>query len=272
MTESTNISTNATTASGAERTATVLLDGIAMGESARWRDGRFWFADWGAEELVAVDESGAREVVAEVHSLPFCFDWLPDGRLVVVASADRALVVRTSDGLFEPLADLRPISDRPWNEVVVDGRGNAYVNGIGFEMGEEEPAPGHIALVTPDGTARQVAGDLAFPNGMALTPDGRTLIVAESYGSCLTAFESSRTAPSPTGGCGRTWATTIPTASASTRTAPSGTRASRVSDASGCERAARCCRRCGWTGAASPAPSAARTPRHCSSSRTGGRT
>ena len=189
MTESTNRSTNATTASGPERTATVLLEGIAMGESARWRNGRFWFADWGAEELVAVDESGAREVVAEVHSLPFCFDWLPDGRLVVVASADRALVVRTSDGSFESLADLRPISDRPWNEVVVDGRGNAYVNGIGFEMGEEEPAPGHIALVTPDGTARQVAGDLAFPNGMALTPNGRTLIVAESYGSCLTAFD-----------------------------------------------------------------------------------
>ncbi len=168
---------------------TVLMDGIAMGESPRWYQGRLWLADWGAQQLVAVDESGASEVMAAVASLPFCIDPLPDGRLALVASEQRSLLVRGADGGLEPLADLRPVSDRPWNEVVSAGGGAVYVNGIGFEFGEEEPGPGLIALVTPDGTVREVAADLAFPNGMAVTPDGRTLLVAESYGAGLTAFD-----------------------------------------------------------------------------------
>ncbi|MEV4612510.1 SMP-30/gluconolactonase/LRE family protein [Kitasatospora sp. NPDC049258] len=145
----------------------------------------------GAQELLAVDPDGGREVVLRVATLPFCIDRLPDGRLLVVHGGDRLLLRQEADGAPPaPLADLRPLSDRPWNEVVADGRGNAYVNGIGFDlMGGEAPAPGLLALVTPDGAARPVADGLEFPNGMAVTPDGSTLIVAESYASRLTAFD-----------------------------------------------------------------------------------
>jgi sugar lactone lactonase YvrE len=86
-------------------------------------------------------------------------------------------------------ADLRHLSDHPWNEIVADGRGNVYVNNIGFDFPGGEFAPGIVALVTPDGVARQVADGIAFPNGMVVTPDNGTLILAESYGKQLTAFD-----------------------------------------------------------------------------------
>jgi sugar lactone lactonase YvrE len=164
-----------------------LLTGIALGESPRWHDGRLWFSDWVAGELLAVDLAGRREVIGRTTSFPFCIDWLPDGRLLIV-SAGRVLR-REPDGAIVTHAELTPISRFKWNEIVVDRRGNAYVNSIGFDFPGGEFAPGVIALVTPDGAARRVADGVAFPNGMAVTPDGRTLIVAESYGQKLTAFE-----------------------------------------------------------------------------------
>jgi sugar lactone lactonase YvrE len=166
-----------------------LMTGISFGESPRWHDGRLWFADWGAEELIAVDVNGNSEVIAPVHSFPFCIDWLPDGTLLVVSGRDRSVLRMGADRSLGTYVDLRPLSDKGWNEIVVDGRGNAYVNGGGFDLMAGEPfAPGIVALVTPDGCARQVADGIAFPNGMAVTPDNRTLIVAESYGGRLTAF------------------------------------------------------------------------------------
>ncbi|MFI6845019.1 SMP-30/gluconolactonase/LRE family protein [Kitasatospora sp. NPDC050467] len=168
-----------------------LLTGLALGESPRWHDGRLWVCDWGAQELLTVDGTGSATVAARIPSFPFCIDWLPtpDGRLLVVAGSDRQLLRREADGALTPYADLRAVCDRPWNEVAVDGRGYAYVNCIGFDlMGGEDAGPGLIALVTPDGAVREVAGDLAFPNGIAITPDGSTLIVAESYAGRLTAF------------------------------------------------------------------------------------
>ena len=163
-------------------------------ESPRWHDGRLWVSDWGAQQIVAVDPDGTSEVVLAVDfpSFPMCFDFLPDGRLLVVSSSQRLLLRREPDGKLVPHADLGGISDKPWNEVVVDGRGNAYVNGTGFDFPAGEFAPGLIALVTPDGEARQVADGVAFPNGMAITPDNRTLILGESYGSKLTAFTIAR--------------------------------------------------------------------------------
>ena len=167
-----------------------LMTGIAFGESPRWHEGRLWFSDWGAEELIAVDLAGYSEVVARVQSFPFCIDWLPDGRLLIVDSRDRLLLRREPDGTLVTHADLNSLSGGSWNEIVVDGRGSAYVNGAGFDlMAGEEPTPGIVALVTPDGSARQVADGIAFPNGMAVTPDNSTLIVAESYASQLTAFD-----------------------------------------------------------------------------------
>src|ERR1700749_360621 len=168
---------------------TVLMEGIVFGESPRWHDGRVGFSDWGAHQVIALDPDGRSEVIVSVPSFPMCIDFLPDGRLLVVDSARRRLLRREPDGTLVPHADLSALADKPWNEVVADHRGNAYVNSIGFEFPGGEFAPGLVALVTPDGGVRQVAGDLAFPNGMAIPADGGTLIVAESYANQLTAYD-----------------------------------------------------------------------------------
>ncbi len=169
----------------------VLMEGVVFGESPRWHDGRLWFSDWGAHQVIALDGDGGHEVVARVDSFPMCIDFLPDGSLLVVDSAQRQLVRWAADGSLLPYADLSGVSKKPWNDIVVDGQGNAYVNSIGFDFPGGEFAPGFVVLVTPEGEVRQVADGLAFPNGMAITPDGTTLIVAESYANCLTAYEIS---------------------------------------------------------------------------------
>jgi len=156
-----------------------LMTGVAMGESPRWHQQRLWFSDWGAQEIIAVDVDGRNEVAVRVpFALPFCIDWLPDGRLLVVSGREGLLMRREHDGSLVTHADLRGHSDGGWNEIVVDGRGNAYING----------GPG-IALLASDGSVRQVADSFAFPNGMAITPDNSTLIIAESHGKKLTAFD-----------------------------------------------------------------------------------
>jgi sugar lactone lactonase YvrE len=167
-----------------------LLTGLAFGESPRWHEDRLWFSNWGTQEVVAVDLAGNSEVVARVPTtLPFSIDWLPDGRLVVVSGPEALLLRREPNGSLVTHADLRGI-DHSFNEIVVDGRGNAYIDGGGFDLlAGEEFAPGVIVLVTPDGSARQVADGIAFGNGMAVTPDTSTLIVAESYANRLTAFD-----------------------------------------------------------------------------------
>jgi sugar lactone lactonase YvrE len=157
-----------------------LLTGLAMGESPRWHENRLWFSDWGAQEIVAVDLDGNSEVVVRTpFGLPFCIDWLPDGRLLIVSGRESLLLRRELDGALVTHSDLRGLSDKGWNEIVVDGRGNAYING----------GPGIIALVTPDRSARRVADGIAFPNGMTVTPDNATLIIAESHAKRLTAFD-----------------------------------------------------------------------------------
>jgi sugar lactone lactonase YvrE len=168
----------------------VLMEGIVFGESPRWHDGRLWFSDWGANQVIALGPGGGHEVVVTVASFPMCIDFLPDGRLLVVDSAQRRLLRRESDGSLAQHADLSGVSHKPWNDIVADERGNAYVNSIGFDFPGGQFAPGLVVLVTPDGNVGQVAGDLAFPNGMAITPDGGTLIVAESYANRLTAYDT----------------------------------------------------------------------------------
>jgi sugar lactone lactonase YvrE len=129
---------------------------------------------------MAVDLDGKSEMIVRVPTtIPFCIDWLRDGRLIVVSGRESLLLSQEPEGGLVPHADLRAISDQGWNEIVVDGRGNAYING----------GPGVIAMLTPDGSVLQVADGLAFPNGMALTPDNSTLIIAESHGKRLTAFD-----------------------------------------------------------------------------------
>lgn len=173
------------------RTTTV-LERLQFPESTRWRNGRVWLCNWLASEVLAVDPSdGGVEVMATVPvPIPFCIDWLPDGRLVATCGMDRTLLAQADDGALEPYADLSGVvSKGAINEIVVDTHGHSFVNDSGYDMmAGEDPAPGSIVCVTPDGNARKVADDIHFGNGMAITPDGATLIVAESHAARLTAF------------------------------------------------------------------------------------
>lgn len=167
-----------------------LMGGLVVGESPRWHDGRLWFCNWGAQEIRTLDESGNSAVIARgPKPAGYCIDFLPDGRLLVTGE-DR-LLRREPDGSFDTHADLSALG-KGWNEVTVDGRGNIYVNSVGFNFGQEEFRPGTIALIAPDGTSRQVADNIMFPNGMVVTPDNAMLVIAESWAHRLTAFDIAR--------------------------------------------------------------------------------
>lgn len=167
-----------------------LLTGLAFGESPRWHKGRLWFSDWEAHEIVSVDLKGNRETISlPFKSFPFSIDWLPDGRLLII-SISEGLLRQGPNGSLVSHADLSSLSVKGWNEIVVDGRGNIYINAINFDlMSGEQFKPGVIILISSDGSVRQVADGVAFPNGMVVTPDNATLIVSESYGNKLTAFD-----------------------------------------------------------------------------------
>lgn len=165
-----------------------LHTGIGLGESPRWHDGRLWFCDWPAGEVLAATPSGDVEVVARIEAFPFSIDWADDGTLLVLDGSGGVLRRQGDDGTLAPWAGLGHLSTHPWNELVVAPGGVAYVNGIGYEMGGEDPQRGLVAAVSPAGEVRLQADGLAFPNGMAVTPDGTTLVLGESHRGCLTAF------------------------------------------------------------------------------------
>ena len=163
----------------------VLLNGLGIPESPRWHDGRLWFCNWIDRQVMAVDMDGEAEVMLTrdpgSHSMGYSIDWLPDGRLLTTGE-----VVRRQ----EPDGSMAVHAEQSANEIVVDARGNAYLNGADFDfVAGALPQPGYIKLVTPDGHLSQVAGDIQFPNGMVITPDGRTLIISESFAGRLTAFD-----------------------------------------------------------------------------------
>src|SRR5438046_9569895 len=136
-----------------------LMTGISFGEQPRWHEGRLWCSDWGAREVIAVDLEGNSEVILRAPSFPCCVDWLPDGRLLLVSAREGLLLRREPDGTLVTYGDLRRVSKPPArNELVVDGRGTAYVNGGGFDLVAADPlARGIVALVTTDGSAPQRA-------------------------------------------------------------------------------------------------------------------
>ena len=165
--------------------AKVLLSGLGIPESPRWHEGRLWFSNWIDRQVVAVGLDGKPEVMLtrdpDSHPMGYSIDWLPDGRLLVTGDKLRRQ---------EPDGSMVTHAEQPANEIVVDGRGNIYLNGADFNfVAGEAPRPGYIKLITPDGELRQVAGDIQFPNGMVITPDDRTLIISESFAGRLTAFD-----------------------------------------------------------------------------------
>jgi sugar lactone lactonase YvrE len=174
----------------ASRDTTVLLDGLAFVESPRWHDDRLWFSHWGMEEILAVDLEGKWEVVGRGPAgLGWATEWLPDGRMLLTGPE---LLREEPDGTRVRHADLDAVAVGGCSEIVVDVNGNAYVNSINFDFmsGAQPSGPtGIVALVTPDGTARQVVDGIAFPNGMVITPDGSTLILSESFTGRLLAFD-----------------------------------------------------------------------------------
>jgi sugar lactone lactonase YvrE len=171
------------------RKLSVLAGGLAFGEGPRWHDRQLWLSDMHANRVVTVAEDGRVDRVVRVAGRPSGLGWLPDGRMLVVSMEDRKLL-RYDGRSLETHADLSDLAAHEINDLVVDSQGRAYVSQFGFDLHRKgEFAKTEILLVEPDGRARAAAGELAFPNGMVITPDGKTLIVGESFAARLTAFD-----------------------------------------------------------------------------------
>jgi sugar lactone lactonase YvrE len=167
----------------------VLLDGLYFPEGPRWHDDRLWFSDMHGHRVMTVGLDGSESTVVEVPGAPSGLGWLPDGRLLVVSMEDRRLL-RLDDGGLTEVADLNPWATFHCNDMVVDAQGRAYVGNFGFDLNAgATPAPAVLVLVLPNGEVRVAAQGLEFPNGTVITPDGRTMIIGESFGARLTAFD-----------------------------------------------------------------------------------
>ncbi len=172
------------------RTLTTLLDGLRFGEGPRWHDGKLYFSDMHANHVMTVDLEGRSSIVCEVPNNPSGLGWLPDGTMLVVSMIDRKLLRMERGGALKVHADLSKLAPFHCNDMVVDSKGRAYVGNFGYDLHKGEKARGTVLImVTLEGKARVVAEDLMFPNGTVITPDGKTLIVGESFGRRLTAFD-----------------------------------------------------------------------------------
>lgn len=167
----------------------VLIDGLSFGEGPRWHQGRLFVSDFYTHRVLAIAPGGRAETIAEVPQQPSGLGWLPDGRLLIVSMVDQRLLV-DDHGRLSQYADLSAIAGGPCNDMVVDSQGRAYVGNFGFNRwaGESE-RPACLARVDPDGKIVRAAEDLLFPNGTVITPDGRTMVIAETQGRRLTAFD-----------------------------------------------------------------------------------
>jgi sugar lactone lactonase YvrE len=167
----------------------ILVEGLLFPEGPRWHDEKIWISDMHACWVMTVDLNGNVEKIIEVPESPSGLGWLPDGRLLVVSMMNRCLLRLDPEGLSE-VADLSRLASFHCNDMVVDSEGRAYIGNFGFDFASNaSKKPAEIVLVTPDGLARRAVGDLFFPNGSVITPDGQTFIVAETFGHCLTAFD-----------------------------------------------------------------------------------
>lgn len=168
----------------------VLVSGYTFLESPRWHNDRLWLSDFYTHQVLSVDLQGQVEKVAEVPGQPSGMGWLPDGRLLVVSMRDRKVLRQEADGRLVTHADLSSVAGGHANDMVVDSHGRAFVGNFGFDlMGGGTPQPATLARVDPDGSVHAVASELHFPNGSMITPDGKTLIVGETMGNRISAFD-----------------------------------------------------------------------------------
>ncbi len=171
-------------------TPRLLLADIAFGEGPRWHDDRLYFSDMHSGKVLAVDLAGQCREVCAVPNAPSGLGWLPDGRMLVVSMTDRRLLRQEADGTLSEFADLSAHAAFHCNDMVVDDKGRAYVGNFGWDLhGGGESQPAALVLVGADGAPRIVAEDLEFPNGCVITPDGGTLVIGETMGQRLTAFD-----------------------------------------------------------------------------------
>jgi sugar lactone lactonase YvrE len=166
----------------------IFLEGLKFPEGLRWHDEKLWFSDMVAKKVMTVDLKGNTETIIEMEDSPSGLGWLPDGTLLIVSMDEECLLRLNPDGL-KKVADLSSLATFKCNDMVVDKKGRAYVGNFGFDYQNEQFKPAEIILVTQEGNAQIVADKLAFPNGTVITPDDETLIVGESFGSKLTAFD-----------------------------------------------------------------------------------
>lgn len=182
------------------RATRVLCDGIYFGEGPRWHDGRLWFSDFYAHAVKSVSLAGDVRVEFEIDDQPSGLGWMPDGSMLIVSMKKRQVLRRTRDGTISLHADLSHIATFHCNDMVVDAQGRAYVGNFGFDLDKElrergtqsvlaDHVAAKLACVAQDGTVRVAAEDMHFPNGSVITPDGKTLIVGETFAACLTAFD-----------------------------------------------------------------------------------
>ena len=172
-----------------DRPLTPVVDGFTYLEGPRWHDGRLWLSDFYSHKVVAVTPEGKTEEIVTVPAQPSGLGWLPDGTLLVVSMRDRKLL-RLERGTLVEHADLTTTTGGHVNDMVVDGHGRAYVGDFGFDlMGGAAFRTADLTRVDPDGTVSVAAEDLMFPNGSVITPDGKTLIVGETFGNRISAFD-----------------------------------------------------------------------------------
>lgn len=167
----------------------VLMDGIYFGEGPRWRDGHLWLSDFYAHEVLKVTPDGSRSHVATVLEQPSGLGWLPDGSMLIVSMKDRKLM-RLADGNLTEHADMSSIAAWHCNDMVVSADGRAYVGNFGYDhYSEPEEKTANLVRVDPDGSVHLAESGLKFPNGSVITPDGKTLVVGETRGNRLTAWD-----------------------------------------------------------------------------------
>ena len=167
----------------------VLIEGLTFTEGPRWHDGRLYFSDFFTHRVLAVDTKGNMETIVETPQQPSGLGWSPDGSMLIVSMNDQKLL-SFSNGELSEVADLSQLATHFCNDMVVDKKGNAYVGNFGFDLHEGEPIkPTNLILVRPGEEPCVVAENVFFPNGTVITPDDKTLIVGETFASCLTAFD-----------------------------------------------------------------------------------